>query len=84
MSAKKKLVSHQQMLFEPIQKCDKLPPESNKAKLITEKVVDFVVLDDEALSIVENVGFCHLMKHLEPRYVLPYQHFISETAIPHK
>ncbi|KAF7652659.1 hypothetical protein LDENG_00093010, partial [Lucifuga dentata] len=48
----------------------------------TKKVVEFVVLDDQPLSVVENVGFRPLIEHLEPRYTLPTQHFISKTAIP--
>ncbi|XP_076828944.1 zinc finger BED domain-containing protein 4-like [Brachyhypopomus gauderio] len=83
-NAKKKNVSHQQTLLENIQKREKLPPESNKAKLITEKIVEFVVLDDQPLSVVENVGFQRLMEHLEPRYVLPNRQFISVQAVPDK
>lgn len=71
-----KNVLYQQALLETIQKHEKLPPESNKAKLITEKIVDFIVLD--ALTAVENAGFQGLMEHL----VLPNCHFISKQAIP--
>lgn len=38
-----KKVLYQQALLETIQKHEKLPPESNKAMLITEKIVDFIV-----------------------------------------
>ena len=83
-SAKKKSAPQQPTLIETIQKLEKLPPGSNKAKLITDKVAKFIVLDDQPLSVVENVGFRRLMEHLEPRYMLPNRHFISETAIPNK
>lgn len=73
-----KKVLYQQALLETIQKREKLPPESNKAKLITEKIVDFIVLDDHTLYAVENAGFQGLMEHL----VLPNCHFISKQAIP--
>ncbi|CAI5678562.1 zinc finger BED domain-containing protein 4-like [Oreochromis niloticus] len=82
--AKQKSVPYQQTLLENIQRREKFPPESNRAKLITEKIVEFVVLDDQPLSVVENDGFRRLIEHLEPRYMLPNRHFISEEAIPGK
>ena len=72
-SAEKKSVLQQETLLETIQKREKLPPDSNKAKL-----------DDQPLSVVENDGFWRLIEHLEPHYTLPNRHFISETAIPNK
>lgn len=68
-----KKVLYQQALLETIQKREKLPPESNKAKLITEKIVDFIVLDDHTLSAVENAGFqafgvAKLPFHLQASY----------------
>lgn len=33
------------------------------------------------LSVVENVGFCSLLEHLEPKYSLPSRKYISETAV---
>lgn len=41
-----------------------------------------IVLDDQPLSVVENVGFRRLIEHLEPRYTLPGRKYISETALP--
>ncbi|XP_065109329.1 zinc finger BED domain-containing protein 4-like [Paramisgurnus dabryanus] len=83
-SAKKKSVPQQQQqtLREAIEKREKLAPESNKAKLITEKVTEFIVLDDQPLSVVENVGFRRLMECLEPRYIMPSRYYISDTAVP--
>ncbi|XP_077063451.1 zinc finger BED domain-containing protein 4-like [Siphateles boraxobius] len=72
----------QQTLMESIQSREKLPPCSNKAKLITEKLVQFIVLDDQPLSVTENVGFRRLLEHLEPRYTLPSRHYITEKVIP--
>ncbi|KAI7792535.1 putative zinc finger BED domain-containing protein 4-like [Triplophysa rosa] len=72
-SAKKKSVPLQQTLQEVIQKLQKLTPESNKAKLITEKVTEFIVLDDQPLSVVENMGFQRLCRY-----------YISDTAVPSK
>ncbi|XP_023694530.2 zinc finger BED domain-containing protein 4-like isoform X1 [Paramormyrops kingsleyae] len=61
---------------------EKLPNNSPKAAKITEKVLEFIVLDDQPLSVVDNVGFRRLMEYLEPRYSLPSQKYISETALP--
>lgn len=72
----------QQTLLESINSQEKLPPCSHKAKLITEKLVQFIVLDDQPLLVVENVGFQCLIKHLEPRYTLPSRHYITEKVIP--
>ncbi len=83
-SAKKKSVPQQQTLRETIQKREKLPPDSNKAKLITEKVTEFIVLDDQPFSAVENMGFQRLIEYLEPRYMMPNRHYISNTAVPNK
>lgn len=52
--------------------------------MITEKVIKFILLDDQPLSVVENVGFQRFVEHLEPRYQLPNRHFISDTAVPLK
>lgn len=62
-----------------------LLPNSYIEKLKSEKkVTDFIVLDDQPLSVVDKVGFWCLTEHLEPRYMLPNQNFISRTAIPNK
>lgn len=55
-----------------------------KAEIWKKKVADFIVLDDQQLSVVDKVGFWCLTEHLEPRYMLPNQNFISRTAIPNK
>ncbi|XP_057192592.1 zinc finger BED domain-containing protein 4-like [Triplophysa rosa] len=55
---------------------------SERAIKITDKIIEFIVLDDQPLSVVENVGFCCLIEHLEPRYSLPGRKYISETALP--
>lgn len=60
----------------------KLSNQNPKTVKITEKVLEFIVLDDQPLSVVENTGFRPLMEHLEPRYSLPSRTYISETALP--
>jgi len=49
--------SHQASLQESLQKQAKLPAGNVKAKAITEKLLNFIILDDQPLSVVENGGF---------------------------
>ncbi|KAI7814064.1 putative zinc finger BED domain-containing protein 4-like [Triplophysa rosa] len=79
---RKKDESKQQTLQKAFQRQEKLHKDNKKSVKITEKVVEFIVLDNQPLSVVENVGFRRLMEHLEPRYSLPSRKYISETALP--
>ena len=79
---KRKDELQQQTLETAFQRREKFPKDSPKATKITDKIVEFIVLDDQPLSVVENVGFRRLMEHLEPRYSLPGRKYISETALP--
>ncbi|KAK0154005.1 Zinc finger BED domain-containing protein 4 [Merluccius polli] len=74
--------SRQETLLESFQKQGKLPHDNVKAKGITEKLLNFIVLDDQPLSVVENEGFRSLVEHLQPRYNLPSRKYLSETALP--
>ena len=47
---------------------EKFPRDSYKAKKITERVIEFISLDDQPIAEVENAGFRCLF---EPRYALP-------------
>ncbi len=79
---RKKDESKQLTLTDAFQRQVKLSNQNPKAVKITEKVLEFIVLDDHPLSVVENTGFCRLMDHLEPRYSLPSRTYISETTLP--
>lgn len=72
----------QQTLAEVFQKKDKLPRNGEKSRNITRKIVEYIALDDQPISVVENVGFRRLMDYLEPKYELPSRHYISDTALP--
>ncbi len=83
--ARKNLTStslKQLTLAETFAKRDKLPRDGKKASAITEKIAQFIVLDDQPLSVVSNVGFKRLIEHLEPRYVIPSRHYIVNKTIP--
>ena len=51
-------------------------------KRITSKLAGFIASDGQPLSVVANVEFRHLMKHLEPRYELLSHHYFTNTALP--
>lgn len=72
----------QPTLSETFAKRDKLPRDGKKALAITEKIGQFIVLDDQPLSVVSNVGFKRLIEHLEPRYIMPSRHYIVDKTIP--
>lgn len=57
-----------------------LPPNAEKAKRITQSVAAFIAKDLRPYSVVENSGFRHLLKTLEPRYKLPSRsHFTDKV-----
>ena len=45
--------------------------ESLKALAITHKVLEFIVLDAQPISVVEDEGFRRLLEYSEPRCSLP-------------
>uniref|UniRef100_A0A8C5MWL9 BED-type domain-containing protein n=1 Tax=Leptobrachium leishanense TaxID=445787 RepID=A0A8C5MWL9_9ANUR len=59
-----------------------LPPNSKKGKKITKAVAAFIAKDLRPYSVVDNLGFRHLMKTLEPRYKLPSCNHFTENFIP--
>lgn len=82
-ATKKSKMPQQQTLLESIKKQEKLCRDSNKAKSVLEKLVPFIVLDNQSLSVVENVWFRRLTERIKPHYTLLSCHYIMEKAIPH-
>ena len=74
--------AQQLTLTDAFQRCNKFPTESLKALAIIQKVLEFIVLDAQPMSVVEDEGFRRLLEHLEPRYSLPSRKYFSETALP--
>ncbi len=56
--------------------------DNEKAKAINDKVMEFIAVDDQPFSVVENPGFRKLIAHLEPRYTLPSRRFFSDVSLP--
>ncbi|KAI2655629.1 Zinc finger BED domain-containing protein 4 [Labeo rohita] len=74
--------AQQLTLADALQRREKFPTESLKALGITQKVLEFIVLDAQPMSFVEDEGFRRLLEYLEPRYSLPSRKYFSETALP--
>ncbi len=64
------------------EKGKKFPMDSAKAKGITNKVIEFLVFDDQPFSVVEDVGFQSLMEYMEPCYALPSRRHFAEVCLP--
>ena len=72
----------QKTLAEVFKKKEKYPRDSYMAKHITEKIIEFIALDIQPISVVEDKGFRRLLEFLNPRYDLPSRHYLSDTALP--
>ncbi|XP_057684886.1 E3 SUMO-protein ligase ZBED1 [Corythoichthys intestinalis] len=55
---------------------------SDRAKAITNAVGVFIAADLRPYSVVENAGFKHMIKVIEPRYQLPSRPHFSQKIIP--
>lgn len=51
-----------------------------KTKEITKKIMEFIALDDQPFSIIEDTGFINLMKHASPQIAKLVILFRSRTA----
>uniref|UniRef100_A0A671P1N0 BED-type domain-containing protein n=1 Tax=Sinocyclocheilus anshuiensis TaxID=1608454 RepID=A0A671P1N0_9TELE len=60
----------------------KFKSDSTKAREITRKVMEFMALDDQPFSVVEDTGFQRLVRHLEPRYTLPSRCYFADVCLP--
>ncbi|XP_077315557.1 max-like protein X isoform X1 [Lithobates pipiens] len=67
-------------VFEKVKK--KFASDSPKARAITDKIMEFIALDDQPFSVVEDIGFRRLMQHIEPRYSLPSRRYFADTCLP--
>ena len=46
------------------------------------KIMEFIVLDNQPFSVVDDVGFRRLVEHLEPWYTLSSRRYFSDVALP--
>ena len=52
-----------------------------RAKAISFRIAEMIAVDLQPFSVVEDPGFCRLMKELEPRYSLPSRRYFSDVII---
>lgn len=60
----------------------RLGQNSARAKNITAAIAKFICKDMRPYSVVENPGFCEMIKTLEPRYQIPSRPHFSEKVVP--
>ena len=67
----------QHTLADTLKRKEKYPWDSNMAKNISENITEFIALDNQLISVVEDQGFlCH-REFLNPWYALPSRHYIT-------
>ncbi len=62
--------------------CKMFSRDSEKAKVINDKVMEFLVYDDQTFSMVEDRGSHGLVEHLEQCYTLQSHCFFSDFSLP--
>ena len=72
----------QPTVTEAIQRREKLAKDHPRALKITRGLTEMITLDDQPLSLVDNVGFRRFMDIVEPRYEIPGRHLITDNALP--
>lgn len=56
--------------------------DTQKAKAVNDRIIEFIALDDQPFSVVEDKGFRKLIAHLEPRYNIRCRRFFSDLSLP--
>uniref|UniRef100_A0AAY5L481 HAT C-terminal dimerisation domain-containing protein n=1 Tax=Esox lucius TaxID=8010 RepID=A0AAY5L481_ESOLU len=69
---------NQRTLFQ----CSKLPPNSERAKKITQSIAYCIAKDLRPYSMVDNDGFRYMKHIIEPRYTIPSRRLFTEKTIP--
>lgn len=64
------------------EKARKFSSKSTKAKGITQRIMEFIALDDQPSSVVEDFGFCRLIDYIEPCYAMPSRRQFSDVCLP--
>ena len=59
-----------------------LPPSSKRAKDLTDSIGYFIAKDMQPVSVVQDHGFQHLMKTLEPRYQISHRKTFTDHVLP--
>ena len=70
----------QPTLTDVLEKREKMSKDNSRAINTTEALTHFIALDDQPLSVVDNVGFRRLLELLEPRYEIPSRLYITDDG----
>ncbi|KAL3107711.1 hypothetical protein niasHT_012224 [Heterodera trifolii] len=62
----------------------KSPWESDGEKTLrmNKRIMEFIAVDLQPLSVVENIGFQRLVTEMQPKYVMPGRKFFTNTLMP--
>ena len=64
------------------EKAKKFPSNGAKAKGITRTLMEMIAVDDQTLSIVDDVGFRGFVAKLEARYTFSGRKYLSDICLP--
>ena len=53
-----------------------------KAECIDHKIAEMMVLDNQPLSVVTNVGFTSLLQAIKPRYKITSRKYFIDNVLP--
>ena len=53
-----------------------------RARAITYKILEMIVMDNQPFSIVNDIGFARLMNHVRPKYNIPSRSHFTESVMP--
>ncbi|XP_060769444.1 zinc finger BED domain-containing protein 4-like [Neoarius graeffei] len=81
-AAAKRKASSAPSVADVFEKTKKFASESPKAIGITKKIMEYMALDDQPFSVVEDTGFRRLMAYIEPRYTLPSRRYFADVCLP--
>ncbi len=56
--------------------------DNPRAKQLTEVLTQFIVLDDQLFSVVNDVGFRRRLNVLEPKYEIPSGRHVTDVVLP--
>lgn len=77
----KKPRTEQLTLEETTQRSLKYPKDSQKQKMLTEKLTSMIVKDMQPFSVVENDGFRDFVNALDPRFNIPSRMTLSKNYL---
>ncbi len=74
--------NNQKSISEAFNLVTKFPASSSKSKELTNAVAYFIAKDMQPISVVQGVGFRHMIGKLEPRYLVPHRKTFTERVLP--